>query len=40
MSMSKMPGPPLQMESLAKYLGGDIFSCSRENFMFFFQYHF
>ena len=40
MFMSKIPDQPLQMESLAKCLGGDVFSCSRENFMFFFQCHF
>ena len=31
--MSKIPGPPLQVESLARWLGGCIFSCSRGNFI-------
>ena len=33
--MSKIPNPIVQMESLAMCLGGCIFSCSRENSIFF-----
>ena len=38
--MSEIPSPPLQMESLARCLGGCIFSCSRWGCMFFFLYPF
>ena len=35
--MSKIRSPSLQMESLTRCLGGDIFSCSRGSCMFFFN---
>ena len=38
--MSKIPGPPLQMESWARCLGGCILSCSRGNCILFFQFPF
>ena len=38
--MFKIPSLPLQMKSLARCLGGCIFSCSRGNCIFFFQYTF
>ena len=38
--MSKIPSPPCQMESWARCLWGRIFSCSRGNCIFFFQFPF
>ena len=35
-SMSRIPSPIIQIESLARYLGGCIFSCSRGNCIFLF----
>ena len=40
MSMFKIPSPPLRMKSWARCLGGSIFSCSRGNCIFFFQFPF
>ena len=35
-SISKIPSPLVEMESWTRRLGGHIFSCSRENHIFFF----
>ena len=40
LGISKIPSPPLQMGSLARCLGGCIFSSSRANCIFFFQFTF
>ena len=38
--MSKLPSPPFQMGSWARWLGGHMSCCSRGNCIFFFQFSF